>query len=61
MNENSESDPKPETNKSKPCSWCQKEQGIKPLPGESHGICEKHKAEFLDQLKEINFPANPET
>lgn len=24
------------------CAWCQKEQGVAPLAGESHGICPSH-------------------
>lgn len=25
-----------------PCTWCQKENGIIPKAGESHGICPRH-------------------
>lgn len=29
------------------CSWCQVEQNIAPQPGESHGICARHRAAVL--------------
>lgn len=32
------------------CAWCQKEFSVKPKPGESHGICPKHRAMILEEL-----------
>jgi hypothetical protein len=32
---------------SKPCAWCQKAKGEVSGPGVSHGICERHAAEFM--------------
>jgi hypothetical protein len=34
-----------------PCAWCDKEHGITRLPGQSHGICERHAAEMREQLR----------
>lgn len=36
-----------------PCSWCQKELATKAQPHESHGICKRHAAEMLADLKRI--------
>lgn len=32
-----------------PCAWCEKEQGIKTRG--SHGICARHYAEMMAQIK----------
>ena len=32
------------------CAWCQKEANEKPEPGQSHGICQRHKREMLIDL-----------
>lgn len=32
---------------SRPCAWCLAERGQAPQPGDSHGICPRHKAEML--------------
>lgn len=37
-----------------PCSWCEKEQGLTPKPGDSHGICKRHKAQELAKLKNVS-------
>lgn len=29
------------------CAWCMKEEGVAPRPGESHGICQRHRAAVL--------------
>ena len=29
------------------CAWCMKEEGIAPKPGESHTICQRHRAAVL--------------
>lgn len=33
------------------CSWCMKEAGIAPKPGQTTGICGKHVGEVLRQAK----------
>jgi hypothetical protein len=35
------------------CAWCQKEQGLKPQPNQSHSVCAGHKAIFLKQLEQL--------
>lgn len=36
------------------CAWCQTERGIKPKPGSSHGICNRHREEMRGQaIKEL--------
>lgn len=39
------------------CAWCQREQAIKALPQESHGICKRHAAEMLEQAKRFSKAA----
>ena len=34
------------------CAWCLQEQGIPPVEGDSHGICEKHYTELMDEMSE---------
>lgn len=31
----------------RPCAWCLAERGQAPHPGDSHGICRRHKNEVL--------------
>lgn len=33
--------------KAVPCAWCQRDQGIMPRAGESHGICTMHQRAVL--------------
>lgn len=33
------------------CAWCQKERGVTPSPGESHGICPGHAELHMAQLR----------
>jgi hypothetical protein len=32
------------------CAWCQKERGEVAQPGQSHGVCERHRAEWFRDL-----------
>lgn len=32
---------------SRPCAWCLSERGERPHPGDSHGICRRHRNEVL--------------
>jgi len=32
------------------CAWCQQEQGVAPVKGQSHGICEVHLASFMAEF-----------
>lgn len=34
----------------RPCAWCQREQGVPPANGETHGICPRHTREVLAQV-----------
>ena len=35
------------------CAWCQKEKGEEAKPNQSHGICQFHTAQVLQQLKDL--------
>jgi len=35
------------------CAWCQKESGIEPKAGESHGICQAHMMQELAFMKQM--------
>ena len=41
------------------CAWCQKEQGVKPNPAESHGICPKHDAAVRAELAMVSAAIRP--
>lgn len=36
------------------CSWCQREQGVSPQAGESHGICPEHFRAQMQRVHELN-------
>lgn len=40
-----------------PCAWCQKEQAIKAMPHESHGICQRHYEEMCKEVERITKAA----
>ena len=33
------------------CAWCLKEQGIPPVEGDSHGICQRHRREAMEEME----------
>ena len=33
------------------CSWCLEEQGIKPDPNDSHGVCQRHKKVLMADIE----------
>lgn len=33
------------------CSWCLEEQGIKPNPNDSHGVCQRHKKVLMADIE----------
>ena len=33
------------------CAWCLKEQGIPPVKGDSHGICQRHRREAMEEME----------
>jgi hypothetical protein len=33
------------------CSWCLAETNTPPIPGESHGICSRHKREMIAEAR----------
>ena len=39
-----------ETKPNTKCSWCLSEQGIRPIEGDSHGICQKHYDELMAEI-----------
>lgn len=36
------------------CAWCQEEQGVEPLAGQSHGICPPHRDIQIARARELN-------
>jgi hypothetical protein len=39
------------------CAWCQADQGVKPEPHQSHGICPQHKEKMLADARAIQSAA----
>lgn len=37
----------------KVCAWCQKEKGQASKPGQTHGICQRHRDELLAEMEEM--------
>lgn len=37
------------------CAWCQSEAGIPHMPGASHGICPRHRASMLRELRSLEL------
>lgn len=39
----------------RPCSWCLAEKGIRPMAGDSHGMCNGHFKVAMEEADRLNI------